>query len=297
MASIEIKVPNLDDGQSGFYWLFDTSANLQSADGEVTFDFSDCRFIGQHAVAFLGGLARQLEAHGCVVYFLWDTLIPRVRNCLKQHGFLHAFGHPYKPLGKGNSIPFREDFEQDPSGYVQYLEQMWLGKNWIKVSERLGAAVASRVGEAYLNVFEHSRSPVGLFSCGQHFPNKHLLKLTLVDFGVGIPSNVRLHLLKTQKIPPDQLPGRACMEWAFQRGTSTQPGGRGLGLDLLSSFVRVNDGRLEIFSHEGHAIVTKAGVQFSSIERYFEGTLVNILLRCDEKYYCLTSERSEEFPF
>jgi hypothetical protein len=164
---------------------------------------------------------------------------------------------------------------------------MWLGKNWVKVSDALRVEVVSRVSEAYSNVFEHAKSGVGVFSCGQHYPKKHLLQLTLVDFGVGIPSNVRLH---HPHIPAEHLPAAKCVEWALQRGTSTQPGGRGLGLDLLASFVRVNGGRMEIFSHEGHALVTKDQTAFTARPVHFEGTLVNVALRCDERYYHLKSE-------
>ena len=119
----------------------------------------------------------------------------------------------------------------------------------------------------------------------------------MVDFGVGIPSNVRLHFLNTQGSAAHHSPAHACMEWAFQLGTSTKIGGRGVGLDLLASFVRMNDGRMDIFSHDGHALVTKDGVEFSILPVYFEGTLVNISFRCDERYYFLKSETPPAAPF
>jgi signal transduction histidine kinase len=91
------------------------------------------------------------------------------------------------------------------------------------------------------------------------------------------------------------------MEWAFQRGTSTkaQTGGGpcGLGLDLLRSFVRLNGGNLEMFSHEGHALITPDSVQFSSCASFFPGTLVTITLICDEEYYHLNSEPPGRAPF
>jgi hypothetical protein len=80
--------------------------------------------------------------------------------------------------------------------------------------------------------------------CGQRYPKIKELKLTIVDFGVGIPSNVRLY--KKHERRPDQLPAPSCMEWAFQNGTSTKQGDtaepRGLGLDLLHDFMRNNGG-------------------------------------------------------
>jgi hypothetical protein len=290
MPLVQIYVPRLGDRPRDFDWLFRTWHDLQTATVDVEFDFSKCGFIGQSAVAFIGGLARLMESRGVTVRFLTRTMRPAVKANLQQNGFLHSFGHG-RSGWPGNSIPFREDLEEDPHGYVEYLEKKWLGRGWVGVSDGLRDAIVSRVGEAYTNVFQHSKSPVGVCSCGQHFPKMHLLKLALVDFGVGIPSSVRLFLERDRNFQPEQLPAKTCMEWAFQSGTSTLPGGRGLGLDLLTSFVVINGGQMEIFSHEGHALVTKIGVAFLNRPVYFEGTLVNILLRCDEREYYLKSEQ------
>jgi hypothetical protein len=148
------------------------------------------------------------------------------------------------------------------------------------------------MAEIYLNAFDHGQSPIGVFSCGQHFPKNHELNLTIVDFGVGIPSNVRL--FKAGSIEPEELSAAKCMEWAFQRGTSTKPGGRGIGLDLIQDFVRLNKGRLEMFSHEGYVVIEDGKISFAERKSFFEGTLVNISLRCDESYYCLASELNNE---
>lgn len=282
-------VPKLGDRPSDLQWLFRTWRELQSTAADIEFDFSKCGFFGQNAVAFVGGAARLMQSRGVEVRFLEETMPLRVKINLQQNGFLHAFGHRRRGW-RGNSIPFRQDLEEDPRGFVDYLEKQWLGRGWVDVSKGLRDAIVSRVGEAYTNVFQHSKSQIGLCSCGQHYPKIHQLKLTLVDFGVGIPSNVRLFLQRTKNVRPEQLPTETCMEWAFERGTSTLPGGRGLGLDLLTSFVQVNAGEMQIFSHEGHALANSNGVAFSQTSEYFEGTLVNILLRCDEKYYYLNTE-------
>ncbi|MCE0483823.1 MAG: ATP-binding protein [Methylacidiphilales bacterium] len=245
--------------------------------------------MGPESVAFLGGFARQLQRHGCEVSFEWGSLMPAIKSNLIQNGFLHAFGSPHKPRS-GNSVPYREDWQQDSTGYVRYLDTLWLGRNWVRVSEALRGAVTSRLAEAYLNVFEHAQSEVGLFCCGQHFPKKRQLRLAFVDFGVGIPNNVRRYSKETFNIPPSRLPAKNCLEWAFKKGTSTKTGGRGLGLDLIQSFVQVNNGMLEMYSHEGYAQTTKNGLCFDSRTVYFEGTLVSILLKCDGNSYKLASE-------
>lgn len=82
------------------------------------------------------------------------------------------------------------------------------------------------------------------------------------------------------------------LKWAFQRGTTTKPNGtsRGMGLDLLKEFVKINKGKLEIFSHEGYAIIDSKREEFLNRSTFFEGTLANITFICDESYYHLASE-------
>ena len=152
------------------------------------------------------------------------------------------------------------------------------------------------MAEIYLNAFEHGQSQIGVFACGQHYPKNRELNLTIVDFGVGIPSNVRSY--KASNFAPEALVAKHCMEWAFQEGTSTKQGDsaepRGLGLDLLQDFVIQNKGRLEMFSHEGYVLITDGKISFAERSIFFEGTMVNISLRCDESYYCLASEVDEK---
>lgn len=60
--------------------------------------------------------------------------------------------------------------------------------------------------------------------------------------------------------------------------------------DLLKEFVRLNQGKLEIYSNDGYAIVDKDGERFENRDLAFEGTVVHITLRCDEKLYRFRDE-------
>ncbi len=91
------------------------------------------------------------------------------------------------------------------------------------------------------------------------------------------------------------MTGAEAMQWAFQKGNSTlgKPEGiaRGLGLDLLRDFVKVNNGTLQIFSHDGEAMITDTQ-NFTSRTSIFPGTLANITFSCDESFYRFASEAS-----
>ena len=106
------------------------------------------------------------------------------------------------------------------------------------------------------------------------------------DFGVGIPANVRSFFRD------EQIRANLALAWAFNPGTTTKPNGmgRGVGLDLLRQFVTLNNGWLEVFSHNARSIMQSGRAKIEARASFFEGTIVNIDLRCDDSYYCLSSE-------
>ncbi len=208
---------------------------------------------------------------------------------LAQNGFLSTFGAGGRPW-LGNSVPYREDEILDKDALVAYLADRWLGRDWVHLSDGLRNAVAGRVCEIYVNAFEHSGSMVGVFSCGQHFPKLKSVRLTAVDFGVGIPAKVRTFA------GGGRIQASAAMEWAFQRGTTTRSGhsGGGVGLDLLKELVRLNGGALSVFSHEGYAVLYGQRELYETRPTYFPGTMVTITLRCDERHYSLIQEKNDK---
>lgn len=253
------------------------------------FDFSQCEFLGQNGVAFIGGLIRSVEHHDGKITLDWNTLRSNIKMNLAQNGFLSVFQGGMGPW-EGNSIPYREDSELDKDSLVEYLADRWLGRDWVHLSDGLRYALAGKVCEIYVNAFEHSDSQIGVFSCGQHYPRLRVVRLTAVDFGVGIPRNVR-DFAGNQNVRAS-----SAMKWAFQPGTTTRQGSSngGVGLDLLKGLVRLNGGTLRVFSHEGYALLLSQSERYEERNKNFEGTMVTITLRCDQKYYHLTSERDNK---
>jgi hypothetical protein len=293
MPQTVLHIPRLNDAPSDFEALFALWSQVNGYRQDVRLDFSNCDFLRPNAVAFLGGLARLIESRMGMVVLDWDTLHDTwVKMNLRQNGFAGKFGDP-SPGWKGHSIPYREDRQNAPNEYADYLSDDWLGCGWVHVSDPLKNAIVERVLELYVNAFEHAESEIGVFSCGQHFPSKNELTLALVDFGVGIPATVRNYVKRSRPdLPAEQIKASACLEWAFRRGTTTRPNGtgRGLGLDLLKAFIVRNKGRLEIYSNEGYVNITAAGARYEDKSYSFAGTAAYVCLNCDKKYYCLKSE-------
>ena len=220
-------------------------AQISGSTLDITVNFHYCKFLNHTAVACLGGLARLIEFRGGRVVFDWETLPKAIYMNLAQNGFLSDFGCDHFPWD-GNSVPYWSDCRHDPTIVGEYLRYKWLGKGWVNVSRGLRDAIAGQVSEIYLNAFDHSQSEIGVFSCGQHYPNKGMLHLTVIDFGIGIPACVR-------SLPENALfTTEEALFWAFQSGTTTKQNGisRGLGLNLLQDFVAKNHGNLMVFTND-----------------------------------------------
>ncbi|QCT02711.1 ATPase, histidine kinase-, DNA gyrase B-, and HSP90-like domain protein [Paenibacillus algicola] len=290
-----LHVPTVNEDERSYENLFHLWRQFLHFNSDIIFDFSRCSFLRQNGVAFLGGLIRLITSKGYKVELKLDTLKNSVRTNLEQNGFMYQFDLVEQPPWRGNSVPYREDRSESEQSYLRYLNDEWLGRGWINISPALRNLIVGNVWEIYINSFDHGHSPVGLITCGQNYPSFLELKLTLVDFGEGIPNSVR-NFMNNQDIDASDA-----MEWAFKRGNTTKIGEglapRGLGLDLLKSFVKMNKGELEIFSHEGYTYISEDKEIHEKVNSFYGGTLVNITLKTDEKYYCLASEVEDDSLF
>jgi len=285
LNQVTLPIGTINEELRDYDTLFNFRGQVNRDYLKVTFDFSNCGFLRQNAVAFLGGLARLIESRSGRANFSWDTMEEAVLKNLKKNGFAEAFGFGAS-YGPGNSIPYRQDTWLNKNALADYLTSKWLGRGWINVSEKLKNAIVEKVLECYLNSFEHSGSVIGVFSCGQHYPQLKHLEISVVDFGVGIPAKVR-------EFKNDGSIGAAqALQWAFRSGTSTRQNGPsgGLGLDLLKQFVKINQGRMDIFSHDGYAVFDESREKYIQRPSFFEGTVINIKLKCNESFYSLASE-------
>lgn len=288
MCSMIVRINrNINDDQRDYDYLNGLCNQLKDiSNADVVFDFTGCGFLRQNAVVILGGMIRLLQKHGNSVAFRLDTIQDRVRVNLEQNGFLFRLGLGGTPWD-GNSIPYREDTTMDADGYAEYLSERWLGKGWINVSENLRDHIVMRVIEAYLNVFDHAESPIGVITCGQHYPQREELSITMVDMGVGIPYTVREYLNRPN------MSAEAALKWAFEPTKTTKDQNnfaRGNGLKLLKSFMEDNHGRLEIYSEAGYACIDDKGNRFDNRQLDFQGTVVQIKLTCDAARYILPEE-------
>jgi len=292
MAEIVIPINTLNDTAQDFDVLFNLYRKIATTEQpNLNFDFSNCTFLQQNAVAFLGGLIGLAHSKKAESSVKLGTLKPQIHRHLENNGFLNRF-FPHQYPNKPNSttaIPYREDRKNNSAEYTHYLLNQWLGRGWVAISNELKNYIVTHVIEAYLNVFDHAQSPIGVITCGQFYPNLQLLKIAILDFGVGIPNSVRQYLEK-----PDMTPEQ-CLMWAFEANNTTKAAGRdaisrGVGLKQLKSFIPLNEGTLEIYSDHGYVCIDRTGEKFINRPNGFQGTCVQITLKCDTQFYKMPTE-------
>jgi hypothetical protein len=110
------------------------------------------------------------------------------------------------------------------------------------------------------------------------------ISLACVDFGIGIPVTVR----SVQEV--STLDDGEAIEWALLGGNTSKPGNRGMGLDILRSFVQVNGGAMDLLSHRGHVRITEKGQVRLKRNLGFPGTVLNLTFNADERYYAFKGE-------
>jgi anti-sigma regulatory factor (Ser/Thr protein kinase) len=135
------------------------------------------------------------------------------------------------------------------------------------------------LGELFNNISDHAGVSTGFFFA-QHFPNEQRVRISLADFGVGIPTRVR-------RMAP-LLDDAEALSKAFEEGfsTKTTPRNRGAGLDWLKRYVvETNGGAVRVYSHLGRLIALRRanGTNFRPTlgEGHFPGVLYYIVLRTD----------------
>lgn len=133
----------------------------------------------------------------------------------------------------------------------------------------------------------HSKSELGVFVCGQFYPNLNRLDLTISDVGIGIRTNVR-RFKRDNKISSIDA-----IRWAIEEGNTTKTGSQpgGIGLALLQDFIKHNQGKIQIISRQGYYEFGDGVQKFEKLDSDFSGTTINLEINTnDNNDYCLCSE-------
>jgi len=248
-------------------------------------DFSSCEFFDANMAAPLGAILARITDRLNEVELI--SLSKGIQSVLCQNQFLASYGYPALDDGEQTTLPFQRIPLAEKGLFAEYLGRHLQGKGVPKMSERLERAFQQKIFEVFQNAVTHSESRFGVFVCGQSFPTKKRLELTLADAGIGIRENVRRFFQN------DKISSAAAIRWALVGGNTTKQGKEpgGLGLKLLKDFFSLNEGKIQIASRMGCYVFENGKETFSTMSADFPGTVVNFEINTsDPRSYRFTSE-------
>ncbi len=246
--------------------------------------------------------ADMCAAFGAILYRLGDNLntvrltnIPtKVERILSKNGFLSNYGREKIPDNWGTILPYQRFDVKDDRYFGGYIEREFVHRSEMpQMSSGLLKKFRESVFEIFSNSVIHSRTKLGIFGCGQFFPNRHRLDFSVADLGVGIQQNVKDNRGLN-------LPAHKAIVWATEGRNTTKRGPTpgGLGLKLLKEFITLNGGRIQIVSDSGYWEQHRHKVTMAQFRSPYPGTAVNIEIdTSDTQSYVLSSEVSESDIF
>lgn len=213
----------------------------------VTFDFSKLTFVRPSGIVFLSNLIWWLRHHGTKVQFTGTDVRTAALTFLDDSLFFEQ--HCGKKLRataspRSTTRPLVRIAHAESHAWLEANLVPWLAGR-LEISHASIYSFKVCVSELFNNIKDHTQLDIGSIFV-QHFPSERDVMISVSDFGVGIPGNVR-------KTLPNLSDTEAIMH-AVKEGFTTKstPVNKGVGLDyLLQMVVAHNGGKVTIYSGEG----------------------------------------------
>lgn len=251
--------------------------------GEVHLEIH--HFFTANMSAALGAVLDKFTGNLNDIHF--DYLSPQVEAVLLKNDFLTYFGKKRVVDINKTTIKFQKLKPTDGKYFKNYvIEELIEGHiaDLPQMSNGVKEKIVEAIYEIFVNAQIHSETKF-IYTCGQFFPNKNKIELTIVDTGIGFREKINRRF-------GSNLRATQAIKWAVEEKKTTKEGiSGGLGLAVLREFVNVNKGKMQIISNEGFYQFDSDGETLNEFRGEFPGTIVNLQFRTDDNNnYSLKSE-------
>lgn len=283
---MRIELPAIHHDRSGFATL----VGLVSGTADCFFDNID---IDMSKTSWFD--ADMCAAFGAILFRLGESLNTirltsmraGVEKILSKNGFLSHYGRKKIPDHWGTTIPYQRFDVKDDRYFASYIEKELIHRDEMpSMSPGLLKKFRESIFEIFSNAVLHSRTKMGIFSCGQFFPARNRLNFSVADLGIGMRQNIRDHTGL-------ELSAEAAIRWATEGRNTTKRGSvpGGLGLKLLGEFIDLNGGSIQIVSDAGYWKRENKTTVTANLANPFPGTVVMVEINtADTNSYSLASD-------
>jgi anti-sigma regulatory factor (Ser/Thr protein kinase) len=256
---------------------------IVSADGrprssEIDLDFGALNFIDGSGYTVLSNTIGWLIDNGVQIGFInFENMESPAISYLDDCGFFRNYIKI--PLSRFSSIrsttlPCVSVLSAQAFSWIEHKLTPWLQYE-LDASYNSLSSVRTCIKELFNNISDHSRRNTG-YVHAQHYPNVRQIRITVSDFGVGIPATIKSRF--------GEMSDGAALELAAQEGITarSRPNNMGAGLNYLIDTVTNNDGIVLIHSLSGSlrsSLERGKQVRRASVGRgSYPGTLIDIAL-------------------
>lgn len=269
----------------GYSFLIDFHHRTQQAFfDEIILDFAACRWFEANLLAALGALLNRLEGELNTVRL--TNVKQELETIFKRNQFLSHFGGFSLTDYHGTTVRYTKFRAMDERLFKLYLDIELLAK---EVMPHMSSHLRKRINESIFEIFNNAAihgQCSHIFTCGQYYPVKARLDLTIVDLGVTIQKNVSDYL-------QNDYTGEAAIKWAVSGNNTTRRGliPGGLGLKLIREFLKLNKGKIQIISADGYWQQSHNRVTSRLFSKAFPGTIVTLEFNlADQSAHQISSE-------
>ena len=268
----------------GYNYLCDLyNQSLRYHNQAIIFDFSQIDFMEANLCALIGALFEKLESNRNTIRL--ENIPHKLSNILRKNSFLVNYGYSELVDRYDTSLKYQRLNPKEDVLFYDSIKQLFSKPEFPSLSDRLGSEIAKNIFELYENARTHGRCDY-IHVCGQFFPRnpKKPLHFTIVDRGITIKENVSSFLKR-------EISASEAIQWAMVSGNTTKREVGGLGLGIISEFIKLNKGKIHIVSSDGYYEFSNGQVVTKWLMAPFGGTLINLSFNLNDKqHYRLKEE-------
>lgn len=262
---------------------------LNSKYKKLILEFTSCQYIDAAVAVIIGTFPEYARQFNKKVKFRFVEQDSQIFDFMKKVGMYKYYTHVDQYLGD-DIIPFNkindEIIMDEYTGRIMELAP-------IRMQKEAQDILASYIYEIYQNGLFHSDSKIGVYSSGIWLPDKNEFRFSIYDMGIGIPNSIR------KGLGLFDLDSEKCVKIAFLDGFTTsiqKDYNRGLGLTRLKKFIKLNNGRMEMYTDDiCYSIDTTSREEYQKLSEPIIGTLIIISIVADEEnIYIVEKEKKHD---
>ena len=269
MQTYTLALPRINHDQAGFEALARLYAWVYTrSPSNIVIDMRKTNWIDADMCAPLGGIVCLLEQKLNRLEFV--SADDKLNYVLMRNGFLSYHGGEKIPDTWDTTIAYRRFAIEDEIAFSSYIfNELMQHPKVTNMQSKAQKDFSKNISEIFNNATQHARTQLGVFSCGQFFPNQQNLAFTVADMGIGIHQSVGNFLRRN-------ITAVEAIRWAVEGNTTKQGVPGGMGLQHLNWFFDANAGCVRIVSGNGYWVKRKGQVDYVSLAHSLPGTVVSL---------------------